>query len=571
MKNINPGDDCSLYVDDFLMCCRSRDVHTIERQLQQNLNGIQDWASKNGFKFSKSKTVCMHFCQLRKAHDDPVLTLDGTPIPVVEEAKFLGVIFDKKLAFVPHIRKLKAKCQKALNLLRVVAHTDWGADRKVLLHLYRTIVRSKLDYGSIVYGSARESYLKTLDAIHHQGIRLALGAFRASPAGGLLVEADEPSLNDRREGLSLQFALKLKSNRSGPACGAVFGPGCFALFRGGPNAVPAFGIRVAPALSSAGVEVRDVRSGSVLGVPPWTMGQPEVLFALAAGGGETADSSVFGAGFQGLSSEYPGFRRVCTDVSRDGPSVASACVSRGRTRKCRLPGNASMFAAEIRAIGVALDCVEDANLSKVLIFSDSLSVLQSINNCKLDNPLVQDILLRFHNLSSKHIILCWLPSHTGIKGNEKADLAAKSALLLPPSNFKLPCTDFKPVINKYLFNKWQSVWDTAIHNKLHSIKPILSEWRPAYRMDRKEEVVLTRLRIGHSYATHSYLLKGEEQPMCIPCDTPFTIKHVLLYCVDFENARNRYYRVSTLKELFESVEISNIFLYLKEIGLYTKL
>ena len=70
------------------------------------------------------------------------------------------------------------------------------------------------------------------------------------------------------------------------------------------------------------------------------------------------------------------------------------------------------------------------------------------------------------------------------------------------------------------------MWDTAVDNKLHSIKPILSEWRPAYKLDRKEEVVLTRLRIGHSYANHSYLLKGEEQPMCIPCDAPFTIKHV---------------------------------------------
>ena len=205
---------------------------------------------------------------------------------------------------------------------------------------------------------------------------------------------------------------------------------------------------------------------------------------------------------------------------------------------------------------MALDYIKDANLSKVLICSDSLSVLQSINNCKLDNPLVQDILLRFHNMGSKHIILCWLPSHTGIKGNEKADIAAKSTLLLPPSNFKLLYTDFKPIINKYLFNKWQSVWDTAVDNKLHSIKPILSEWQPAYRMDRKEEVVLSRLRIGHSYATHSYLLKREEQPLCIHCDASFTIKHVLLNCVDFENARNRYYRVSTLKERFESVEIS---------------
>ena len=90
-------------------------------------------------------------------------------------------------------------------------------------------------------------------------------------------------------------------------------------------------------------------------------------------------------------------------------------------------------------------------------------------------------------------------------------------------------------------------------------------------MDRKEEVVLTRLRIGHSYATHSFLLKGEEPPMCIPCDAPFTIKHVFLNCVNFENARNRYYRVSSLKERFESVEIPKFFSYLKAIGLYTKL
>ena len=100
VKNTNPSVDCFLYVDDFLICYRSKNMHTIERQLQQNLNNIQDWATKNDFKFSKSKTVCMHFCQLRKAHDDPVLTLYGVPIPVVEETKFLGVIFDKKKTYI---------------------------------------------------------------------------------------------------------------------------------------------------------------------------------------------------------------------------------------------------------------------------------------------------------------------------------------------------------------------------------------------------------------------------------------------------------------------------------------
>ena len=123
---------------------------TIERQLQQN-NKIENWATSNGFKFSKSKTQCVHFCQLRKQHDDPVLHLYGSPIPVVEESKFLGILFDKKLSFIPHIKYLKA-----LNLLKVLSHTSLGTDGTTLLKLYLSLVRSKLDYGCIIYGSARK-------------------------------------------------------------------------------------------------------------------------------------------------------------------------------------------------------------------------------------------------------------------------------------------------------------------------------------------------------------------------------------------------------------------------------
>ena len=51
-------------------CYRSKSMGTIERQLQQNLNMIENLATSNGFKFSKSKTQCVHFCQLRKQHDE---------------------------------------------------------------------------------------------------------------------------------------------------------------------------------------------------------------------------------------------------------------------------------------------------------------------------------------------------------------------------------------------------------------------------------------------------------------------------------------------------------------------
>ena len=134
-------------------------------------------ALENAFKLSKTKTQCVHSCQLRGLHNDPVLKLDGVEIPVVYHYKFLGVIFDRKLSFIPYINHLKSKCQKALQLLRVVAHKDWGADKSTLLKLYGSLVRSKLDYGYFInHGSARKYHLRCLESIHHVGLRLVLGA-----------------------------------------------------------------------------------------------------------------------------------------------------------------------------------------------------------------------------------------------------------------------------------------------------------------------------------------------------------------------------------------------------------
>jgi hypothetical protein len=115
--------------------------------------------------------------------------LDTHPIKVSKEVKFLGLIFDKNLSFLAHIKYLRTSCQKGLNVLKVISHTDWGADRATLLRLYRSLVRSKLDYGCVVYGSARKNVLKALDPIHHQGLRICLGAFRTTPIDSLYVES----------------------------------------------------------------------------------------------------------------------------------------------------------------------------------------------------------------------------------------------------------------------------------------------------------------------------------------------------------------------------------------------
>ena len=218
---IRNGVDKSLFVDDLY---RSKHMHAIERQLQLHLNRIEDWADNNGFKFSQSKTVSVHFCRRRGLQPDPYLVLYDNPIPVKKETKFLGILPDSKLTFVPHIKALKKKSVKALNLLRVVSSTDWGGNSIVLLRLYRALVRSMLDYGCFIYGAACESYITLLDPIQNHGFRLSLGAFRTYPAQSLCVEANELPLRLRREKLALQFATKIAANPNNPVYETIFNP-----------------------------------------------------------------------------------------------------------------------------------------------------------------------------------------------------------------------------------------------------------------------------------------------------------------------------------------------------------
>ena len=45
--------------------------------------------------------------------------------------------------------------------------------------------------------------------------------------------------------------------------------------------------------------------------------------------------------------------------------------------------------------------------------------------------------------------------------------------------------------------------------------------------------------IGHTRLTHSYLLLGDDQPECGSCQCPFTVKHILIECIDLNDVRNK--------------------------------
>ena len=75
----------------------------------------------------------------------------------------------------------------------------------------------------------------------------------------------------------------------------------------------------------------------------------------------------------------------------------------------------------------------------------------------------------------------------------------------------------------------------------------------------------------HSRLTHSYLLNNEERPECIPCNSNFSLKHVLIDCVDVADVRQTFYNANSLSNLFTNVAGDTILQLLKEIDLYTKI
>ena len=90
-----------------------------------------------------------------------------------------------------------------------------------------------------------------------------------------------------------------------------------------------------------------------------------------------------------------------------------------------------------------------------------------------------------------------------------------------------------------------------------------------YSDNRKEDIILTRLRIGYSRLTHKYYLANEDPPECIPCNSPLTIKHVLIECVDTADTRKQFFNCPDLKTLF-CVAGDTILAFLAEVNLKNK-
>ena len=226
---------------------------------------------------------------------------------------------------------------------------------------------------------------------------------------------------------------------------------------------------------------------------------------------------------------------------------------------------------------MALEIANNSPQSSFLILSDSLSCLMSLSQIDILNPIILKLRLKVHALNQlkKNIQFAWIPSHIGIKGNDEADSLAKKTLNSEIDNKqKISHSDYKQYINNITHSQWEKTWEKEKEkrppNKLSKIKSKLGP-RKTLGLKRWDSVIYTRLKLGHTLITHSHLFTKEEKPFCEGCNKYFTVKHILLKCIDFSDIRKKYFKCQTMKVLFDVIEPKTVLNYLKEIGLYNKI
>ena len=506
-ERINDPVKSLLYVDDLIIYHTSKSVRANERKLQMTISKLEKWSNETNFRFSANKCSTINFTMKRVR--DVEITINSIQIPCKTEIKYLGMIMDKRLNWKKHIDYITRKGRDALNIMKVVTNRKWGADTITLMKLYRAIIRSKLDYGAIMYDTGSRTNLKKIEAVQNQALRIALGAYRTTPVMSLRVEANEPALRDRRMELSLNFRGRILSQTDHPLLETLERKVSNRITEMHPRKKNTTGGRLEILAEKAGI--KDIDMQKINKVQQFT--NEDFKDQICAEGMKVTktDINIIQAMLFEEHSNQHCAHQYYTDGSKDGNRGGTAVIDvvDDEINGYQIEGHLSIFSIEAIGIIKALERIRRKADQEAVIFTDSKSVLQAIQSEDLSNGHINEIRSELIGLKEAHykITLCWVPAHVGIPGNERADQEAKNAVyngevLNPQIQYK----EYKSIIRRYIKDKWTKEWEESNNKlKLHkeSIGPIFMTGR-----NRQEEVIIRRLRLGHTEETRAYLLKN---------------------------------------------------------------
>ena len=140
------------------------------------------------------------------------------------------------------------------------------------------------------------------------------------------------------------------------------------------------------------------------------------------------------------------------------------------------------------------------------------------------------------------LVIQWIPSHSGISGNEYVDSLAKEAHnILDLTSIPIPFKESTTICHRAIWDSWRVERETELKfsnlgtlregNKMAPLETFIK--------DRKVNTSIIRLRIGHSsLRQHLYRLRLEISPLC-ECQQEETVQHIIMECPRYFSARTK--------------------------------
>lgn len=173
------------YADDIAVLSRGPDDSIVREHAQACLKLANKWAKDVGLGLAVDKTVVLLFS--RKKTSPAPLWLNGKLIPFSRSAKYLGVTIDNKLNWNEHCVERAKKGMMALATCKRAVGSKWGLKPKVVLWIFKTIVRPVISYGCLSWCSATltKTRVDTLERVQRSALMAISGAMRSTGTVGL--------------------------------------------------------------------------------------------------------------------------------------------------------------------------------------------------------------------------------------------------------------------------------------------------------------------------------------------------------------------------------------------------
>ena len=559
------------YADDISLVCMSENLNEAQYHMQHYLNTLTSWLTRWKFILNPQKCSYQIFTKKRNV---PNLTLliSNQNIEQCENQRVLGVIFDApKLTFKEHVIYLKTECTRRLSVLRSISSNRWGASRNLLRRVYISYIRSKLEYGCVVFGEISSSLIKKLDVVQNSALRTILGARKTSPVLSLEVESYIMPLDIRFKFLFIKWYCKMMyspKNGTGSEIGQEVG-----VTSNNIN-VSANERRADNIMNSLGLnKIRRVSTPYISPVPPHIDLTSRIAFDMFEGENDIIQNVIKKTRFTARKEEiYRDFIEIYTDGSKleDGSTSAAMYLPhQEKVTSWKINPQHSVLGSELYAIFKAVQFVASKPVLQnhnIIIFTDSKSALHIIANTfdpsyKSITFQIQKFLL---NLGER-VKLQWVRGHIGVVGNEIADRGANlghtnSFSALTDLNFN----EVLKLVKERCFKLWIRLWKERVtvtqkgeFMSEHQAEPVFRPWLSLNC--RLYETASARLRIGH-FGLNSHMNRFEmrESSECEFCGVNETIHHFLFDCEQYSENRNEMR--AALSDLDVNFEISNLML-----------